>query len=57
MWNSPMEVKNETIFKHLNCLFEKMKFTMELDEKESILFLDVLITKKQDGSLLHEVFK
>ena len=44
-------------FKLLNCLFEHIKSTLELDENMSILFLDVFITKKQDGSLDHEVFK
>ena len=33
------------------------KFTMELEENGSIPFLDVLLTRKEDGTLGHEVFR
>jgi hypothetical protein len=42
---------------HLNNQSESIKFTMELEENKSIPFLDVLITKKEDGSLSHQVYR
>jgi hypothetical protein len=44
-------------FEHLNSISENIKFTMELEENNSIPFLDVLITRKQDGTLGHKVFR
>jgi hypothetical protein len=44
-------------FEHFNGLFEGIKFTMEFEDNRSIPFLDVLITKKQDGALGHKVFR
>ena len=41
---------------HLNSISPNIKFTMELEENRSIPFLDVLLTRKEDGTLGHEVF-
>ena len=41
---------------HLNSISPNIKFTMELEEDRSIPFLDVLLTRKEDGTLGHEVF-
>ena len=49
--------ERSNFFKHLNCLFEQVKFTMGLDENGIILFLNVLITKRRDGSLDHKVLE
>jgi hypothetical protein len=38
-------------FDHLNGISEDIEFTMEQEENDSIPFLDVLITRKQDGTL------
>ena len=42
---------------HLNNISPNIKFTMELEENRSIPFLDVLLTRKEDGTLGHEVFR
>jgi hypothetical protein len=44
-------------FEHLNSISENIKFTMELEDNNSIPFLDILITRKQDGTLGHKVFR
>jgi len=51
--------KNElkSFFEHLNNRLADIKFTMELEENGSIPFLDVLITRKEDGTLGHRVFR
>jgi hypothetical protein len=47
----------DKFFEHLNGISEDIKFTMELEDNNSIPFLDVLITRKQDGTLGHKVFR
>jgi len=47
----------EKFFTHLNSISPDIKFTMELEENKSIPFLDVLIIRKEDGSLGHKVFR
>lgn len=47
----------DKFFIHLNSISPEIKFTMELEEKKSIPFLDVLIMRKEDGSLGHKVFR
>ena len=44
-------------FEHLNNRSTDIKFTMELEENGSIPFLDVLITRKEDGTLGYRVFR
>jgi hypothetical protein len=44
-------------FEHLNGISENIKFTMELEENNNIPFLDVLMTRKQDGTVGHKVFR
>ena len=34
-----------------------IKFTMEIQDNSCLPFLDVLITKKEDGSLAHQVYQ
>ena len=51
----PNELKK--FFEHLNNRSADIKFTMELEENGSIPFLDVLITRKEDGTLGHRVFR
>jgi hypothetical protein len=38
-------------------ILEKTKFTMELEENNNIPFLDVLMTRKQDGTLGYKIFR
>ena len=42
---------------HLNHQLVDIKFTMEVEENETISFLDVLIYKRMDGSLGHKEFR
>jgi hypothetical protein len=44
-------------FQHLNNISEEIKFTMELEENDSIPFLDVLIKRKSNGDLGHAVYR
>ena len=51
------ETKLGKFLTHLNSISPNIKFTMELEENGSIPFLDVLLTRKEDGTLGHEVFR
>ncbi|CAK9810876.1 hypothetical protein ANTPLA_LOCUS6713 [Anthophora plagiata] len=46
-----------TFLNFLNSLHPKIQFTMETETNGQLPFLDVLITKKQDGSLGHQVYR
>ena len=41
----------------MNSQCDIIKFTQEKEEDNSLAFLDVLITKKTDGSLSHQVYR
>ena len=41
---------------HLNKKNNSIRFTMEMETNNSFPFLDVLISKKEDGSISHQVF-
>jgi hypothetical protein len=45
------------LFNHLNSQSESIKFTMELEENNNIPFLDILISKKNNGVLSHQVYR
>eukprot|EP00253_Pinus_taeda_P032352 PITA_32352 len=47
----------DTFFIHLNSISPEIKFTMELEENMRIPFLEILIIRKEDGSLGHKVFR
>jgi hypothetical protein len=42
---------------HLNNEVESIGFTMGMEDNNNILFLDILIYKKNDGSLSHQVYR
>ena len=42
---------------YLNSLHENIKFTMEKEKDGTLPFLDVLVIKKEDGSLGHTVYR
>jgi hypothetical protein len=44
-------------FNHLNNQNENIKFTMEVEKDKSIPFLDMLISKNDDGSISHQVYR
>jgi len=41
---------------HLNIISNDIKFTMEVEEKNKIQFLEILLIRNEDGSLGHKVF-
>lgn len=41
---------------HLNSRSQHIQFTKEFEDNNFILFLEVLISKKEDGSLSHQVY-
>ena len=43
--------------KHLNNQNNNIKFTMEIEENNKLPFLDVLISRKEDGSVSHQVYR
>ena len=43
--------------KHMNSQSNHIKFTMEIQENNCLPFLGVLITKREDGSLSHQVYR
>jgi hypothetical protein len=47
----------DRFFEHLNGISENIKFTMDLEENNSIPFLDILITRKDNGTLGHKFFR
>jgi len=47
----------EKFFSDLNSISSEIKFTMELEENGKIPFLDVLISRKEDGTLGHQVYR
>jgi hypothetical protein len=42
---------------HLNKQSDHIKFTMEVENNNSLPFLDVRVTKRPDGSLSHQVYR
>ena len=42
---------------HLNSQSDHINFAMEIQENNLLPFLDVLITRKNDGSLTHQVYR
>jgi hypothetical protein len=47
--NGGMEKKLEEFLTHLNNLSQHIKFTIEMEEDGKLPFLDVLLTKKENG--------
>jgi hypothetical protein len=41
---------------HLNSKVEIIKFTMKIEDNNNIPLFDILISKKSDGSLEHQVY-
>jgi hypothetical protein len=42
---------------HVNSIHHNIKFTMEVEKNRSLLFLDVLVSRRPDGSLGHTVYR
>jgi hypothetical protein len=47
----------DDFFNHLNHQCEDVIFMMEIEDRKSIPFLDVLITKKYNVTLVHQVYR
>ena len=56
MWPHGKE-KLDAFFLHLNDQSRSIKFTMEYEVDGSLPFLDVLISRKDDGTFSHQVFR
>jgi len=48
--------KLDLFLNHLNSQFESIKLTMEVEVNGCLLFLDILLSYKDDGSVSHQVF-
>ena len=48
--------KLDDFLKHMNSQSNHIKFTMEIPKNNCLPFLDVLITKREDGCLSHQVY-
>ncbi|KAF2901707.1 hypothetical protein ILUMI_04486 [Ignelater luminosus] len=55
-WTHGREQLN-AVLDHLNSIYQKLKFTMEIEDNNQLPFLDVLVKKRQDGSLGHTVYR
>ena len=47
----------DTFLVHLNNQFDHIKFTMEVEENNFLPFLDVLLTRKTNGTIARQVFR
>jgi hypothetical protein len=47
----------QEFLKHLNNIHPNIKFTMEVEENRCLPFLNVLISRRPDGSLGHTVYR
>ncbi len=56
IWSHGKE-KLELFFLHLNNQSSSIKFTMEFECNGSIPFLDILLSRNDDGSFSHQVFR
>ena len=55
-WRHGMKKLHEFLA-HLNSLSQHIKFTIEIEKYGKLPFLDVLLTKKEDGGLGYQVYK
>ncbi|XP_076247886.1 LOW QUALITY PROTEIN: uncharacterized protein LOC143187549 [Calliopsis andreniformis] len=57
VWSHGKDTLNNFL-KYINSLHPKIQFTMETEtEEQTIPFLDVLVTRKPDGTLGHQVYR
>lgn len=56
IWQHGIEELNNFLI-HLNSIHEDIKFTMEIEENDCLPFLDILVKKKNNGSLGHTVYR
>ena len=54
-WDHGMENLRK-IVEHLNSNLKHFQFIMEVEEHDSIPFLDVFLSRWEDGTLSHQVF-
>ncbi|XP_046395746.1 uncharacterized protein LOC124163008 [Ischnura elegans] len=47
----------DEFFDHMNCQHSSIKFTMEIEENNRLPFLDVLVSRRTDGTLGHSVYR
>lgn len=51
------EKELEIFLRHLNSIHPRIQFTMEKEANGKLPFLDVLVSRKENGSLGHQVFR
>ncbi|XP_071447161.1 uncharacterized protein [Hetaerina americana] len=56
MWPHGTEALTEFLG-HMNCVHPNIQFTMETEKNKRLPFLDILIERKRDGSLGHQVYR
>ncbi|XP_033646299.1 uncharacterized protein LOC117305532 [Asterias rubens] len=56
IWSHGLENLDDFL-SHINRQHPNIQFTMETETSDSLPFLDVLISKKTDGSLAHSVYR
>lgn len=56
IWTQGRE-KLDEFLEYLNKQHDKIKFTMEIEKGNKLVFLDVLVTRKPDGTLGHTVYR
>ncbi|XP_046394995.1 uncharacterized protein LOC124162486 [Ischnura elegans] len=47
----------QVFLRHLNSQLHGIQFTMDMEKEQSLNFLDVLVTKKDNGGLGHAVYR
>jgi hypothetical protein len=47
----------QVFFQHLNSIHSNIKFSMELEQNNTFPFLDVLVSRRPDGSLGYMVYR
>jgi hypothetical protein len=47
----------DSFFNHLHNISAHIQFTMEIQNENSLPFLDVLISHQSDGTLTHQVYR
>jgi len=56
IWSHGRE-KLDMFLNHLNSQSNSIKFTMEVEENGCLPFLDILLSRREDGSICHQVFR
>ena len=56
IWSHRSE-KQDRFLNHINSQSDSIKFTMEVEENGCLPFLDILLSRRDDGCICHQVFR